>query len=266
LQKIIEIKNATVYRGETRVFENLSLEVMQSTSTAILGPNGAGKSTLLKLLSCDLYPAVPPLAREDSFVSLYGRRLWNVWELRSHLGIVSQDLQSDYLRSATGLHVILSGLFSSMDVWSHQSVTAEDCDQARLILKQLEVEELADRRFAAMSTGEQRRLLLGRALIHDPDALVLDEPTSGLDLKACFQYLEIVRGLMRAGKTVVLVTHHIHEIPPEISRVVLLKGGKVVTDGDKIEVMTSENLSDLFGVAIELLRVNGFYQAVPGRR
>ena len=107
---------------------------------------------------------------------------------------------------------------------------------------------------------------MGRALIHDPDALVLDEPTSGLDLKSCFQYLEIVRGLMQSGKTVVLVTHHIHEIPPEISRVLLLKSGKIVADGGKDDILTRGNLSDLFDVPVELVRVNGFYQAMPGAR
>ncbi len=118
--------------------------------------------------------------------------------------------------------------------------------------------------FAEMSTGEQRRFLLGRALINDPDTLVLDEPTSGLDLKACFQYLAIVRGLMQDGKTIILVTHHIHEIPPEVSRVVLLKNGEMIADGDKPEVLTAANLSSLFDTPIALLHTNGFYQAVPG--
>jgi iron complex transport system ATP-binding protein len=134
------------------------------------------------------------------------------------------------------------------------------------ITEVLGIEELRNRPFAEMSTGEQRRHLLGRALIHDPDALVLDEPTSGLDLKSCFQYLEIVRGLMQSGKTVVLVTHHIQEIPPEISRVVLLKDGKVVADGRKDDILTSGSLSGLFDVPVELVRVNGFYQAMPGAR
>jgi len=116
-----------------------------------------------------------------------------------------------------------------------------------------------------MSTGEQRRFLLGRALISDPDTLLLDEPTSGLDLKACFQYLEIVRGLMQAGKTVILVTHHIHEIPPEVWRVVLLKDGAVVADGAKENILTSVQLSQLFDTPIELVHANGFYQAMPGR-
>jgi iron complex transport system ATP-binding protein len=116
-----------------------------------------------------------------------------------------------------------------------------------------------------MSTGEQRRLLLGRALIHDPEVLVLDEPTSGLDVQACFLYVEIIRGLLRAGKTIVLVTHHIHEIPPEIQRVVLLKGGQVMADGAKEEILTSRNLTALFDIPVELIPLNGFYQVVPGK-
>ena len=260
MQKIIEIKNATVYRGETQVFDRLTLEIPLGCDTAILGPNGAGKSTLLKLFSADLYP----MACEGSYVEMFGRRHWNVWDLRAHLGIVSEDLQTEYTGSATGLNVILSGLYSSIDVWDYQQFSPEDTNRAGRIMDQLGVSDLKTRRFETMSTGQQRRFLLGRALINDPDTLVLDEPTSGLDLKACFQYIEIVRGLMQAGKTVILVTHHIHEIPPEISRVVLLKDGKVVADGEKTEILTSENLSHLFDIPIQLVQVNGFYQAVPG--
>ncbi len=260
IQKMIEINNATVYRGATKVFDNLSLEITRGCNTAILGPNGSGKSTLLKLLSCELYP----VAREGSSVRLFGQKQWNVWELRSHLGIVSDDLQTAYLGSAPGRNVILSGLFSSINVWSHQHVSPEEEERANRIMDMLAVAELKDRPFAAMSTGQKRRFLLGRALVNNPETLVLDEPTSGLDLQACFQYLDIVRGLMQAGKTVILVTQHIHEIPPEISRVVLLKDGKVISDGEKSAILTSESLSNLFGIPIQLLQVNGFYQAVPG--
>ena len=260
MQKMIEINNATVYCGATKVFDNLSLEITRGCNTAILGPNGAGKSTLLKLLSCELYPA----ARDGGSVRLFGQKRWNVWELRSRLGIISDDLQTAYLGSAPGRNVILSGLFSSINVWSHQHVSPEEEERANRIMDMLAVAELKDRPFAAMSTGQKRRFLLGRALVNNPDTLVLDEPTSGLDLQACFQYLGIVRGLMQAGKTVILVTQHIHEIPPEISRVVLLKNGKVISDGEKSAILTSENLSHLFGIPIQLLQVNGFYQAVPG--
>ena len=128
----------------------------------------------------------------------------------------------------------------------------------------LGIEDLKSRQFSTMSTGEQRKFLLARALVHDPEVLVLDEPTSGLDLRACFQYLEIIQGLMSAGKNVILVTHHVHEIPPEITRAILLKEAKVVDDGDKSKVLTSKTLSKLFDRPIKIIEENGFYQALPG--
>lgn len=256
---IIEIKDASVYLGQTRVFDGLSLEIPQGCNTAILGPNGAGKSTLLKLLSREIYPA----HRDGGYVRLYGRERWDVWELRAHLGIVSNDLQQQYSANAVGADVVLSGYYSSIGRWKHQKFTNQQTLHANKVMETLGVYDLKGRRFAAMSTGEQRRFLLGRALVNNPETLVLDEPTSGLDLKACFQYLNIVRQLMQTGKTVMLVTHHIHEIPPEITRVVLLKSGRILADGDKSDILSDERLSVLFDTPIHLLLQSGYYQAVP---
>lgn len=260
MPKIIEFKNVTAYRGDNCVFRHLSLEIDQGQNTAILGPNGAGKTTLLKLLAREIYPIV----EEDSSLRILGEDRWNVWELREHLGIVSHDLQRDYVGYARGLNIILSGYYSSVDVWAHHHFSEDDLARAHRIMEMLGITSLKDKPFATMSTGEQRRFLLGRALVNDPDTLVLDEPTSGLDLRACFQYLDIVRGLMQQGTTVILVTHHIHEIPPEISRVVLLKQGKVIADGSKERVMTDKLLSALFDTPVALAERNGFYQAMPG--
>ncbi len=259
MDNIIEINNAIVFRGATRVFDGLTLEIPEGCNTAILGPNGAGKSTLLKLLSRELYP----VHHNNSYVRIYGRERWDVWELRSHLGIVSNDLQQTYAAHAVGTDVILSGYYSSIGRWKHQRFSEAQRRRADEVAATLGICALKDRKFAAMSTGEQRRFLLGRALVNDPDTLVMDEPTSGLDLKACFQYLEMIRRLMADGKTVVLVTHHIHEIPPDISRVVLLSGGRVTADGDKSEVLSDQRLSKLFGTPIHLIYRNGYYQAVP---
>jgi len=259
MSNIIEINNATVYRGQNLVFDGLSLVIPDGRNTAILGPNGSGKSTLLKLLSRELYP----VHRDGSYVRIYGRERWDIWELRSHLGIISNDLQQQYSANALGIDVLLSGYYSSIGRWKHQRFTAEQHSRAKEVARSLGISELKDRKFAAMSTGEQRRFLLGRALVNDPDTLVMDEPTSGLDLKACFQYLEIIRHLMSIGKTVVLVTHHIHEIPPEITRVVLLKHGKLIADGMKNIILSDERLSSLFETPIHLTSRNGYYQAVP---
>ena len=243
------------------MFDGLSLDLSLGCHAAILGPNGAGKSTLLKLLAAELHP----LDREGSAIRLFGEERWDVWNLRTKLGIVSHDLQHEYLGRVSGLKVILSGYYASIGTYGHQEYSYGQVVRASQIMDELGVAHLMDRQFSAMSTGEQRRCLLGRALVHDPGTLVLDEPTSGLDLHACFQYLNIVRGLMQKGKTVILVTHHIHEIPPEVTRVVLLKAGKIIADGDKRKILTSDNLTALFDTPVELVQANGFYQAVPGK-
>jgi len=261
MQKLIEIKNATVYRGLHCVFDNFSLELEQGVNTAILGPNGAGKSTLLKILARELYP----VERDGSYVRIFGQERWDVWELRAHFGIVSHDLQQQYVSNARGLNVILSGYYSSIDTAWHHQFSDEDQARAHQVMDMLGVTDLKQRMFGEMSTGQQRRFLLGRALINNPDTLILDEPTSGLDLKACFQYLDLIRRLMHDGKTIILVTHHIHEIPPEISRVVLLKDCAVIASGAKLEMLTEGALSGVFATPIKLVQANGFYQALPGR-
>ena len=128
----------------------------------------------------------------------------------------------------------------------------------------LAISHLKEREFSTMSTGEQRKFLLARSLVNDPAVLVFDEPTSGLDMSTCFQYLEIIRELISMGKKVILVTHHIHEIPPEVTRVILLKEGRVIEDGDKDQILTNTNLTNLFDWPIKVIKENGYYQAIPG--
>lgn len=256
---ILDIHHATVYRGGTCVFSDFSFTLREGEHAAILGPNGAGKSTLLKLLSGEVHPM--PL--DETRMVLFGEGSWNVWDVRKRVGIVSHDLQRDYLICAEGLNVVLSGFYASNDTYEYQEFSQTQLARAHEVMEELGIESLASRRFGHLSTGEQRRFLLGRALVHDPPVLVLDEPTSGLDLKSCFQYLDLVRAQIRKGKTVVLVTHHLHEIPPEIDRVVLLKSGRIFADGLKSALLTDDRISTLFDRRIVLARANGWYQALP---
>jgi iron complex transport system ATP-binding protein len=195
---------------------------------------------------------------------LFGDERWSVWDVRKRIGIVSHDLQRDYLICAEGLNVILSGFYASNDTYEYQEFSDAQIARAHELMRELNIASLARRRFGHLSTGEQRRFLLGRALVHDPSVLVLDEPTSGLDLKACFQYLDLLRAQIAKGKTVLLVTHHLHEIPPEIDRVVFLKGGKILADGFKSTLFTNDQVSRLFERKITLVEANGWYQALPG--
>jgi len=258
---LIEIERATVYRGDTCVFKDFSLSIQVGEHVAILGPNGAGKSTFLKLLAGEIHP----VSHDETHIRLFGEEQWNVWHVRKRLGMVSHDLQHQYMDQVTGLKVILSGFYASIGTYGHQDFSYGQITWADGMLEEMGVGSLRDRRFGEMSAGEQRRCLLGRALVHEPTALVLDEPTSGLDLTATFHYLDLVRAYIRKGNTLLLVTHHIHEIPPEVERVVLLKQGKILQDGDKRTVLTEANLSALFDCPVALAQANGWYQALLGR-
>ena len=257
---IIDFQNITVFQGRNKVLEDFSLTIDESQSTVILGPNGSGKTTLLKLLNRELYIV------EDKVGSLkiFEKDRWNVDELRSNLGVVSQHLQYGYSNSAIGLYVVLSGFYSSDGIWQHQEFDERKLDRAKEVMDLLAISNLKDREFSTMSTGEQRKFLLARSLVNDPAVLVFDEPTSGLDMSTCFQYLEIIRELISMGKKVILVTHHIHEIPPEVTRVILLKEGRVIEDGDKDQILTNTNLTNLFDWPIKVIKENGYYQAIPG--
>ena len=256
---LIEIVGATVCRGDNRVFDDLSLTLSQHESVAILGPNGAGKTTLLKLLMREIYP----LWREHPVVRILGKERGDIWALRRQLGIISADLQEVYSPEVPGRQVVLSGFFGSVGIWGHQTPTGDQHEQVQAVLARLDIEDLADRRFGELSSGQQRRLLLGRALVNAPAHLILDEPTSGLDLTATFQYLQTMRQLIRSGHTLVLVTHHIHEIPPEVTRVVMLNQGRVWADGPKSEMLSEARLSALYGVEVRLVESTGWYQALP---
>ena len=256
---LIEITHATVCRGDNRVFDDFSLTLSQHESVVILGPNGAGKTTLLKLLMREIYP----LWRDHPVVRILGKERNDIWELRRQLGIISADLQENYSPEVLGRQVVLSGFFSSVGVWGHHRLTDEQYQRVEAVLSQLDIQALADRAFGELSSGQQRRLLLGRALVNAPAHLILDEPTSGLDLSATFQYLQTMRELIRSGHTLVLVTHHIHEIPPEVTRVVMLNQGEVWADGEKKEMLTESRLSSLYGVDVRLVESAGWYQVMP---
>ena len=258
---LLDIHNATIFRGSTRVFDRFSLEIRQHEHVAILGPNGSGKTTLLKLINRELYPVVT----EDSWVRILGRSNWNVWELRSRIGIVSHELQARYRDATTALDVVLSGYLSSIGLQGVLTgrVGGEQKTAALRIMSELGIGHLADTPLRRMSTGEQRRCLLGRALVHEPETLILDEPTAGLDLTASFDYLERIRKLVKKGRSIVLVTHALNEIPPEVERVILIRGGAIVADGPKVEVLTVDNLQKTFNTRLRLSKVDEYFLAYP---
>ena len=264
---LLQIQAASVVKGGKRVLDGLSLEIREGEHTAILGPNGAGKSSFIRLITREDYP----LAHDNGAptITIFGQDLWNVFELRSHLGIISGDLQAAFLNRTLpgrtrGLDAVLSGFFASYGVFRHHHVTDAMRVQAHRALTLLEAEPLADAFIETMSTGEVRRILIARALITEPRALILDEPTTGLDLVARSRFLGTLQNLARHGKTIILVTHRVEEIFPEIDRVILLQHGRILLDGPKREVLTSQHLSTLFGAPVQVRESNGYYTAASG--
>lgn len=256
----LDINKATVYQGDTRVFEDLSARFYRGEHTAVLGPNGAGKTTLLKLLTRELYPVVKP----NSYVRIDGSEQVKLDQLRQKIGLVSQDLQNRYDAHVFGRDVVLSGLFGAVGMHGHFKVSDAQKQQADSLIARLQLTELQDRRYWHLSTGQQRKFLLARALIHCPQILVLDEPTNGLDLKAAHELLATLRQLAQTGTTLLLVTHHIQEIIPEIKRVILLNQGRIQADGPKSDLLTAHHLSTLYGTPLRLHQEAGYYQVFPG--
>lgn len=258
---LIEIDAATVVRGNHPALDRFSLRVEAGRHTAILGANGSGKSTLVQLIGRQLYPLAPDGDRSP--VRVFGRDRWNVTELRGLLGIVSPALQRDYTTD-TPLEVfdaVVSGFFSSRGLWLNHEVTAAMRERARTALQQLDAGHLIGREMASLSTGEARRVLIARALVHRPRALLLDEPCAGLDLASRRRFLETLRALARGGTTLLLVTHHVEEILPEIGQVLLLKHGRTLREGDKASTLTDATLGEAFGMPIRVTRRGEWYEA-----
>ena len=252
---LLDFQHISVMRGQKMVLEDITLRIRSGEHAAILGPNGSGKSTLIKAITRECYP----LAAPGSSLKILGRDSWNVFELRPLLGVVSNDLMSTCTRDITGLEAVLSGFFSSIGIQPYHQVTPAMIEKSREVLDRLEAPHLADRFMDEISSGEARRILIGRALVHDPLALLLDEPSNSLDLHATLELRGILRKLAQAGTGILLVTHHLPDIIPEIDRVILLKNGRVFADGDKQKLLTAERLTDLFGLPVELARRDGYY-------
>lgn len=254
---LLELSNVCVQRGDRLALDHLSLSVQSGEHVAILGPNGSGKSTLIKTITRECYPLIRP----DSSFRILGQDSWNIFELRSHIGVVSNDLMASCTRDITGRELVLSGFFGSIGVWPNHHVTEEMEATASRVMDSLDAAHLAGRWLDEVSSGEARRLLIARALIHNPGTLLLDEPTTSLDLAALYELRTYLRRLAQAGIGLLLVTHHLDDIIPEIDRVILLRKGRVHYDGPKAEVLQPGPLTNLFDVPVEVYERRGFYHA-----
>lgn len=259
MERFLEIRNANVWRGENRVFHDFSLELRLGESVAILGPNGAGKSTLIKILTGELHPEANP----ETCCRLFGEKLYSLWELRHRIGMVMPEDMKRLDPSENASDVVLSSFRGAYGRTREMRFSKREKELARNVMDRLEVGNLVGREIGTLSSGERQRFLIARALVHEPGVLVLDEPSSALDFAASVGLIQVMRDLVSSGHTLVLVTHHPGEIPPEVDRVVLLDQGRVAADGPKRKTLTSEGLSRLFRIPLKVSWPGGWCDVRP---
>ncbi|MFT3992035.1 MAG: ATP-binding cassette domain-containing protein [Luteolibacter sp.] len=255
--KFFEISDAVVWRGGTAALTDFSLGLQEGESVAILGPNGAGKSTFLKLLTGE----VRPEAGRGTVCKLFGETLWSLEELRHRIGIVMPEEVARFDHDEIAEDAVLSSLRGAYGRTRDMRFSKREKAKALEAMEIMSMGHLAKRPFGALSSGERRRFLIARALVHEPEVIVLDEPSTALDFSASLHLSETLRKLLKIGRTLVWVTHHPGEIPPEIERVVLLKNGKVFADGPKDEILTAKVLSKLYEVKLRVGWTGGWCDA-----
>lgn len=257
IEDLLTVANARVVADEACILDLPALTIRPGENTAILGANGSGKSTLVKLITRQLYPLY------GAEVRIFGADSWNIFDLRKLLGIVSSSMQLDFDADPPleALDCVISGFFAARGLWAHNEVTAEMRDLSRRALEEVGAAHLIGRSVASLSTGEARRVLIARALAHRPRALLLDEPCAGLDPAARHHFLDMLRAVAQGGTTLLLVTHHIEEILPEIGRIVMLRDGRIERDGAKQNLLTGDALTRLFGLPIGVTRRGDWFYA-----
>lgn len=262
---IVELAHVYVARGNNIILHDLSLRIDRGEHLAILGPNGCGKSTLLKTITCELYPLVRP----ETSVRIMGRERWDLTQLKRRMGVVAAELPGRQTLSITGLDAVLTGFFSSSTLWPNLVVTSKMRERAEEILTLVNGQSLRDTLVGEMSAGQQRRVMIGRAMAGTSSEveegsvqmLLLDEPSNALDLAAQQDLREMLRGLAHRGTAILLITHHIADILPEIDRIVMMNGGRIVVDGRKDDLLTEDRLHTLFGREIALVERGGYWNA-----
>ena len=253
---LIDFQKITVRKDGKTILDNVGLTVGPQEHIAVVGPNGSGKSSLIKVMTREYYPVAAP----GVVKRIMGKELWNVTDLRKALGIVTTDLQNTCLRDISVTDTVISGFFSSIGLYDNHAVSPEMRQKAASALESLGIAHLKDRLMTEISTGEARKVLIARALVHDPEALVLDEPTNSLDMKAIAMFRETL-SVLSGAHNIILVTHDLSDIIPEIGRVILIRDGRIFADGKKEEILTSEKLSALFDVPVAVEKHGKYYSS-----
>lgn len=237
---LIRIENADVFLDLKKVLYGITWQLRRGEHWAVLGANGAGKTTFLKLIASDLYPAVGARMSRFEFTAHN-----TIWDLRRRIGCVSPLLQTHYRERLNAEQVVVSGFFSSVGLMDKPSI--EQLRKARALFREFAVEHLRARSMQAMSFGELRKVLMLRALIHDPELLIFDEPFDGLDAESKLDFSNVLQRISERGTQLLIVTHHLDDVPQCITHGLFLEKGRIVAAGEWPVVRADPRVAELFG-------------------
>lgn len=257
-ESVLEMAGVGIRRGTKELLKDVSWQVRDGERWIIMGPNGAGKSTLLQVASTRLHPTTGMVGILDEVLGAV-----DVFELRPRIGLSSAALAQQLPAQETVLNAVLTASWGVMGRWN-EDYDSVDEERARQLIWQWGLREHENRRFGTLSEGERKRVLVARALMTDPELLLLDEPAAGLDLAG---RETLVRALTRlaadpAAPALVLVTHHVEEVPPGFTHALLMRQGSVVAAGPLAETLTEDHLSAAFGLPLKVTVTDGRYTAV----
>lgn len=247
---IINFKNINVGYDDKIILKDLNLSINKGEHWVILGANGSGKSTLMKLIQSEIHPRFD----KNSTKELFGKSTYSLFELRNKIGVISNDLHNYFSSKVpflNGYEVVQSGFYATFSIFKSQDFTQEQHNKIADTMKFLEIRHLQDKKVSSMSTGELRKCIIARALIHDPEAFILDEPTVGLDIKAQINFLQMLEKIAKKS-SIILVTHHLEEIFEDIENVALIYQNTIYKSGTKDKILNSENLSKIFGIDLKI--------------
>ena len=256
--KWLELKDININYDHKNIINNINLSLETGQHTVLIGANGSGKSTLIKTITKLKYP----IYTKNSHLKLFNSKNINIWELRSKIGFVCTELDLRMKPNMTITDIIMSGLQGTFGLLNKEIITSEQTKRFDKVIKMLNI-DFSSEYYCELSDGQKRKVLLARSLINQPVVLILDEPTTMLDLKSRYSFLNDLRQLSKENVTIFYTTNNIETIIPEISRIIFLKNGNIIADGEPSNVMTAENISNLYEYNLNLINKDGFWRAFP---
>jgi len=248
-----EAKNINCIKNGYRVIKDLNLKLAYSENVILIGPNGSGKSSLIEVINRNIYPVVT----NKSTLKIFDKELINLWELRERISTVNSDIKNRINPNLQVYDLILSGLYGRFCSISDKSKS--DHNNVEFIMKNMKISSLSKKRFSYLSDGEKQISLIARALIKKPDILILDESVANLDYKSKFFVIDKINELSKLNTQIICVTHDISMITSIYDRVIMIKGGEIIADGNQNNIINSENLCKLYDIDVEVVKNNGFW-------